>query len=209
MQVGFWFDLGCPWSWITSRWLMAVSRQRDVTITWRPFSLMLEEAQGRVVDEPLQHGLHAGLRVLEAVRQVHGEDGVGRAYTAFGRRVHHGGDSELDGVREGLREAGFDPEFADAALDDEHDEAIRTSMVQAQEAAGEDVGTPLTRFGPPDMPVFFGPVLSPAPTGEDALRLFDGLTAAAHAAGEGFFELKRALRATPQLPPQPATDGVG
>ncbi|MFV0287643.1 MAG: disulfide bond formation protein DsbA, partial [Demequina sp.] len=42
---------------------------------------------------------------------------------------------------------------------------------------------------------FFGPVVSPAPTGDDALRLFDGIVAAAGV--PGFSELKRSRTVGP------------
>ncbi|HJA39233.1 MAG TPA: disulfide bond formation protein DsbA, partial [Candidatus Brevibacterium intestinigallinarum] len=51
---------------------------------------------------------------------------------------------------------------------------------------GEDVGTPVVAVG--DV-AFFGPVISPAPKGEEAGRLYDGVLAAASV--PGFFELKR------------------
>jgi hypothetical protein len=42
---------------------------------------------------------------------------------------------------------------------------------------------------------FFGPVMSPAPTGEIALTLWDGVVAAA--SYDGFFELKRSRTRKP------------
>ena len=34
MHVLFWFDPACPFCWITSRWLVRVATQREVTIEW-------------------------------------------------------------------------------------------------------------------------------------------------------------------------------
>ena len=48
------------------------------------------------------------------------------------------------------------------------------------------MGTPVVAVG--DV-AFFGPVISPAPKGEEAGRLYDGVVAAASV--PGFFELKR------------------
>ena len=48
-QVEFYLDPGCPWTWLTSRWLVDVAAQRgDLEIAWRPFSLALLNA-GRPV----------------------------------------------------------------------------------------------------------------------------------------------------------------
>ena len=49
-----------------------------------------------------------------------------------------------------------------------------------------DVGTPVIHVGEV---AFFGPVITPAPRGEEAGRLFDGLVAVAST--PGFYELKR------------------
>ena len=48
------------------------------------------------------------------------------------------------------------------------------------------MGTPIINV---DGVAFFGPVVSPAPKGEDAVRLFDGCVLVAGT--PGFFELKR------------------
>ena len=63
--------------------------------------------------------------------------------------------------------------------------------------AGRDVGTPIIHFRPPDGAAFFGPVISRLPGPEDAVRLWDHVTALA--AFPGFAELKRSLRERPQL----------
>jgi len=30
--VDFFFDPGCPWTWVTSRWLVEAATERDLTI---------------------------------------------------------------------------------------------------------------------------------------------------------------------------------
>ena len=57
---------------------------------------------------------------------------------------------------------------------------------------GDDVGTPVVAV---DGVAFFGPVVSPAPKGEAAGRLWDGCVLVAGT--QGFFELKRSRTVDP------------
>jgi len=59
---------------------------------------------------------------------------------------------------------------------------------------GMDVGTPVISVGGV---AFFGPVVTPAPKGEDAGRLWDGCVLVAGT--PGFFELKRSRTVDPQF----------
>jgi hypothetical protein len=53
-------------------------------------------------------------------------------------------------------------------------------------------------FSAPDGPSFFGPVVSRVPRGREAVELWDATERLA--SFDGFAELKRALRETPQFP---------
>ena len=57
---------------------------------------------------------------------------------------------------------------------------------------GEDVGTPIISVGEI---AFFGPVISPAPKGEEAGKLFDSVIGVA--SYSGFFEIKRTRTVKP------------
>ena len=35
MEATYYFDPACPFTWRTSRWLVAVAPERDVTVRWR------------------------------------------------------------------------------------------------------------------------------------------------------------------------------
>ena len=82
-------------------------------------------------------------------------------------------------------------ELADAADVDDYDEVLRKSHHAGMDLVGEDVGTPVIHTPGPDgeTVAFFGPVVSPAPKGEAAGRLWDGVVLVAGT--DGFFELKR------------------
>ena len=66
---------------------------------------------------------------------------------------------------------------------------------QAIAKAGTDVGVPQIVLDGGEGPGFFGPVISPAPTGEDAVKFWDAIIAAGSVTG--FFELKRTREVGP------------
>ncbi|UCF91661.1 MAG: hypothetical protein JSW39_25875 [Desulfobacterales bacterium] len=65
----------------------------------------------------------------------------------------------------------------------------------------EDVGVPLMVLDGGTGPGFFGPVMSPAPTGPAAVRLWEAVIAAGRT--RGFFELKRTRETDPIFGPHP------
>ncbi|TDP90340.1 DSBA-like thioredoxin domain-containing protein [Leucobacter luti] len=195
-EVEFWFDPICPWCWMTSRWASEVAAVRGFEITWHPLSLAILNED----NEPNEHSVHmlGGHRlgrVVEAARVAHGQEVVGKLYTAFGTRIHPGQRSDFDGIlAEALAELGLPAELAAAADDEALDAPLRANTNHAMEIAGPDVGVPIISV---NGVAFFGPVVTPAPTGETALRLWDGIVAAASV--PGFYELKRGRTAGPQF----------
>ena len=98
---------------------------------------------------------------------------------------------------------------ADALDDTRWDEEISAEGAEALSLTGRDVGTPVIHFSPPGGAAFFGPVISRLPGPDDAVRLWDHVTALA--GFPGFAELKRSLRERPQLLSfgvQPGTAGA-
>ena len=188
--VDFWFDPACPFAWITSRWILEVEKVRDIDVTWSVMSLAVLN-EGRDLDPDYRAHTDrawAPVRVIMAAVKDHGAEVIKPLYDAMGERIHHRGMKEDYSVviREALDEVGLPAALATAADSDAGDEALRASHQRAIDLVGDDVGTPVISVN--DV-AFFGPVVSPAPKGEDAGRLWDGCVLVAGT--EGFFELKR------------------
>ena len=94
--------------------------------------------------------------------------------------------------REALEEVGLSPELATSMNDSNYDAAIIESHERGISLVGNDVGTPIISFGGA---AFFGPVISPAPKGEAAGKLWDGVVGVA--SYPGFFEIKRSRNVGP------------
>lgn len=147
-------------------------------------------------------GAHRLLRVVEALRQAGREELIGGPfYTEVGTLIHHDSmdPAQLD-VAVVLEKLGADPALARAGDDPSIEVAIRESMHAGLSKTGEDVGTPLVGIGDT---VYFGPVVAPIPTGDNALRLFDGWLVLVQVGT--FWEMKRGHEAADMtLPPRPA-----
>lgn len=198
-DVTFWFDPVCPWAWMASRWLDEVARLRGFDVTWKVMSLAALNA-GRELPAGYQDFLEqawAPVRVLTAARLEHGREVVKPLYDAIGRHVHPGGREDWPTVlAEALEELGLPAALLEVAEDDRLDESLVAEHREGMELVGTDVGTPVIKVGEV---AFFGPVVSPAPTGEEALRLWDGVVAVA--SYDGFFELKRTRTREPIFMP--------
>ncbi len=185
----FWFDPVCPWAWMTSRWMMEVERVREVDVRWHVMSLAVLN-EGRDLPEryaDLMRRAWGPVRVVIAARELHGEQYVKPLYDAMGTRIHPGRETDLDRVvAQALEEVGLPPDLAKYAEATDFDEQLRASHDEGISKVGEDVGTPVVAV---NGVAFFGPVVTPAPKGEAAGKLWDG--AVLVASTPGFFELKR------------------
>ena len=191
--VPFWFDPVCPWAWITSRWMLEVQKVRPVQTEWRIMSLAylnLTQHEGDGLTEDYLERMNQAwgpVRVCAAAAQSAGPEVLGPLYTALGTRFHVEHRREDPAVlTEALAEAGLPESLAGAAASTEFDEVVKRSHHEAFDEVGLDVGTPVIRVHGKAM---FGPVITPAPRGEAAGRLWDGLVLVTGT--DGFFELKR------------------
>jgi protein-disulfide isomerase-like protein with CxxC motif len=197
--VDFWFDPLCPWAWMTSRWVLEVEKVRDIDIRWRIMSLaVLNEDRIDELPEEYREMLATKawkpVKVVTAAWQKHGEDVVGPLYTALGTRFHNNGEGPtVEAIAAALEEIGLPAdliEYADQA-DFEFEAELRASHKEGIEKVGQEVGTPVIAVPGADgeQIAFFGPVVTPAPKGEEAARLWDGTLAVASV--PGFYEIKR------------------
>jgi len=190
----FWFDPLCPWAWITSRWMLEVEQVRGVQTNWHVMSLaLLNQGRAELSDEYKERMARAlgPVRICMAAEQAKGPDILLPLYTALGTRLHvqRRGREEAEAeaiVAEALEEVGLPASLVEAATSSEYDEALAASHHAGMEPVGTDVGTPVIHF---NGKAIFGPVVTPAPRGEAAGRLWDGVLLCTGT--EGFFELKR------------------
>jgi predicted DsbA family dithiol-disulfide isomerase len=203
MDVEFYFDPVCTWCWVASRWLVEVAPLRDLRLSWRSFSKLIGLGTQGLRDRELivRTASHRALRVVEAVRADR-PDAVQRLYEALTA------SAMVDDARVGqpfsnlpctLRAAGLDECYAAAAHDERWDEAIRRSMAGAVAAVGDGAGPPLTVLRLDRRVGFHGPLVSPAPSGQDALELWDAVVKVAQV--PGVFEISRPRPSRPRLSP--------
>ena len=192
--LDLWFDPLCPWAWMTSRWALDVAQVRDVDVVFHVMSLSVLN-EGRDLSPhylDLMNNSWGGARVCLAVQQQYPEK-LAALYTALGTRIHLGKEPNDRGTHEAaLAEVGLAVELADAAESDANDTALRAAQAEVTAAVGDEVGTPVIRVGGMSL---FGPVMSPAPRGEEAGKLWDGFVNVL--AYPGFFELKRTRTVDP------------
>ncbi|MGA4669545.1 DsbA family protein [Propionibacteriaceae bacterium Y1923] len=195
INVDFWFDPLCPWAWMTSRWMLEVEKVRDVHTTFHIFSLAILN-EDKDVPEQYRAGIEAGrpaTRAAIGVLEQYGQEGIRAFYTALGT-AYHPNNEPKDGqtLRKVLDELGYDVSIADRAEAGEWEDQVRASFEEGISLVGGEVGTPIVKVHDTAL---FGPVISPAPKGEQAGELFDGFEKLA--AYPGFFEAKRTRTVDP------------
>ena len=188
-HVDLWVDPLCPWAWMTSRWILEVTKVRDIDVDFHVMSLAVLN-EGRDLPEEYVEFMQkawAPARVLIAAEERHGNQVVEPLYSAMGTRIHLGGEENTDKViAESLADVGLEADLANAAWVEEFDEALRKSHHAGMDPVGYEVGTPVIHVGEI---AIFGPVVTPAPKGEAAGKLYDGVLLVAGT--PGFYELKR------------------
>ena len=201
-KVTFWFDVSCPFAWMTSRWMKEVEKVRDVEVEFIPMSLAVLN-EGRDLDPGYMDAMKANwgpARVFAKVKDNE-PDKVDALYTAMGTMVHPGKEGGKKGygaydevIKRALADVGLDASYAEVANTEESDESLRAYHNQALESVGDDVGTPVIKLGDT---AFFGPVITRLPEGEEAGEIFDAAVRLAQF--PYFFEIKRSRTESPQV----------
>ena len=185
--VDLWVDPICPWTWLTSRWLLDVEAVRPVKTCWHVMSRSFLNSGTNETQGPA--------RVALAVGEQYGQEQLSAFYTAIGTRIHEReqgpGRETIDAA---LADVGLPPELAELAETDDNDDALRASHDAGTDPVGSAVDTPVIHINGVG---FVGPVFSPRPKGEEAGRAFDGVLALA--SGAGFIELKHTRPEAPSF----------
>jgi len=164
----------CPFAFETVLWLREVATTRPVTFSWQFFSLEL------INHKPHQRLPYArdwtwGWSMLRIGAYLRRQDPktFERWYIANGTAFFRHGDPVFtpDGAREVIASLGFTDDVVGAALDDATTHQDVLNDHEALVATHGAHGVPTLMID--DGPALFGPVVMPAPTGEDALTLWD------------------------------------
>lgn len=208
-KVTFYFDVSCPFCWVTSRWIKEVEKVRDIAVEWKPMSLsVLNEGRDELPEEYkfMMQCNWTPARLFNAVFSQDGQEAVDKLYTALGTKIHN--ENRIDRhahvdepehafdelIKEALAEVGLPEERLAQALTTEFDELMRENHAEAMKEVGNDVGTPVVKLN--DV-AFFGPVLTRILCGEEAGKIFDGSVAVA--SYPYFFEIKRSRTEDPRF----------
>ena len=191
MDVTLHFDPTCPWTWLTSRWLLRAAEIEELEVSWAPFSLH-HLGDDSHPPEPL--------RVVQHLLAIEDQPGIGNFYEAYGDLTHRKRGRHTPAVlAEAVRNAGLDDATAAAADDASLDDAIAVATDLAFNAAGPDVGSPILHWTDDraqDVWIF-GPLFDAVPDGPCSAELWRGVR---HLAVHDVFkELKRGRKSRPNL----------
>lgn len=178
IELDFYLDVSCRWTWWTSIWLRRVATQRPIGVTWKLFSLAVQDNPDNYTEPPARphhvrdFDLH---RALAAARRAGGNAAVDRLYVAYGNALHGArADVRDPAIQAGcLAEAGLPATLFDQAQHDPSTEAEVVAETRAALALGA-VGTPVLSLSGSES-TLFGPVLGHVPSGDEALELWDSV----------------------------------
>jgi predicted DsbA family dithiol-disulfide isomerase len=192
MDATYYFDPACPFTWRTSRWLVSVAAERDVTVQWRAFSLSI--LNGDNVSEqyrPMMAASSKALRLVEALAADHRNDAAGMFYTELGNRTHDAGAPISDEIVAAAAEAAGIEDAQKILGDESWDSAVQASHEKAFASAGPDIGSPVLEIDGAERGVH-GPIIGEVPGRQEALAMWDAVVPLARSGM--FFELKRGRR---------------
>ncbi len=176
IALDFYFDVSCRWAWWASVWLRRVAQQRPIAISWKVFSLAVQDNPDDYTAPPARahHIRDVDLhRTLVAARHVGGPDALERLYVAYGSVIHAAQGDVRDPALQSrcLRQAGLPVTLFDDAQRDASTEAEVVAETRGALARGAG-GTPTLSLSGSDV-CLLGPVLGAVPEGGEALELWD------------------------------------
>ena len=191
MQVTLHFDPTCPWTWLTSRWLLRAAELEELEVQYAPYALahMGDDSHPW---EPV--------RVVQHLLAIEDQPGIAAFYDAYGDLTHRQRRKHsLALVTEAVQAAGLDDATAASAEDSSLDAAIGVTTELAFNAAGPDVGSPVLHWTDDrakDVWIF-GPLFDHVPDAPCCAELWRGVR---HLAVHDMFkELKRGRKSPPDI----------
>lgn len=188
-SVQFFFDPLCPFAYQTSRWIRAVAARTDLRVHWRFFSLQEGNRKG---DEshPWEEEWAGSWSLMRvgAMLRTRDESLLDRWYAAIGRTTHEEGRPAYDRTvaHEIVRDLGLPSDTIERALSDERTNELVRSDHEWLVSTHAGFGVPTLVF--PGYRALYGPVVAPAPQGDEAMRLWD--VTLTYLAIPGLYELK-------------------
>ena len=171
----FFFDPMCPYAYQTSVWIRDVRAQIGLDITWRFFSLEeVNRVEGKrhPWERPWSYGW-GQMRVGSLIRRELGNDELDRWYATMGSAFFTEGiKTHVPAVHEEVLLAhGFDRTLVERAIADPAtiDDVRADHDFAAAEYGAHGVPTIVLESGY----AAYGPVVVPAPAGDDALALWE------------------------------------
>ncbi|MFC7528746.1 DsbA family protein [Actinoplanes sp. GCM10030250] len=189
MEVIYYFDPGCPFTWRTSRWLLAVAPERGLTVRWSPFSLAILNGDG--VPEQYRAMVAASsraLRLVAALKADGRQNQLAVYYTELGNRTHEAGAGMSDEIVDAAADAAGVEKAAVILDDPSWDESVRESHEAAMALAGPGIGSPVLQVEGVTRGLH-GPIISEVPAIEESLAIWDATATLIRL--DSFFELKR------------------
>jgi predicted DsbA family dithiol-disulfide isomerase len=184
--VRIWIDPSCPWAWQTSVWTRELRDRGVIDLEYSFFSLEVNASGPAMHFDEAAPRWGEALMTLALARREGGNPAVEALYVSLGGLFHEEKETlSPQLLPKAAAECGMEdlPERA-SGMPDLADEIVREYL----EARDWDVfGVPTLKID--DDTVVFGPIIAKAPTGEDALALWNQVEGLADR--PMFFELKR------------------
>lgn len=173
-RIAFFFDPLCPFAYQTSRWIREVAARTGLQVDWRFFSL--QEANHQETDpHPWEQEWAGSWSLMRVGAWLRTQDPglLDRWYAAIGRATHEEGRPayERDVAQQIVDEMGLPADTIQRALaDPATNDAVRSDHDRLVSDHG-GFGVPTLVF--PTRKALYGPVVAPAPTGDEALHLWN------------------------------------